>query len=78
MIDFSAPLAGLASATASVAQSARRIASAGSPAAAGAGDTVDLSAEMVALMSAKNLAQASVNVARVADEVAQATLSILA
>jgi flagellar hook protein FlgE len=41
-------------------------------------DTVDLSAEIVSLMAAKNAYAANVNVARTEDQVTQSLLNILA
>jgi len=56
--------------------SARRVSQAGAGAAA-AGDVVDLSAEMVALMQAKSLNSALVSVVRTADEMDSHVLNLL-
>ena len=69
MIDFSVPLAGLQQAEARLERTAQRLARASSPE-----DTVDLSAEMVALIEARLLAQANLNVLRTQAEIAKELL----
>jgi flagellar basal body rod protein FlgG len=73
MIDFQAPLQGMSLASASLDRAATRIASLGTP----AGDSVDLSAEMVALIQAKNNFGANVRVAQTMDEVTQSLLNLI-
>jgi len=75
MIDFSAPLAGISSAETSLDRAASNIARAGF---AGAGDTVDLSAEMVALIEARINVAANVRVAQAEDQVNQSLVNLLA
>ena len=67
-------LAGMQRAESTVNRAARRIALAEAP----SGDQVDLSAEMVALMKARNDFSASAKAAQTADEMSGALLSILA
>jgi hypothetical protein len=73
MIDFQAPLQGMDSASASLDRAASRIAAIGTP----SGDTVDLSAEMVAMIQAKNDFGANVKAAQTMDEVSRSTLEIV-
>lgn len=76
-----AALAGMREAQASVEASAGRLAKAGlqqvQAAASGGGDVVDLSAEMVALMQAKNFHAAMVTVAQTADEMDSHLVNLL-
>jgi len=74
MIDFSTPLSAMQRAEASLNQTAARVASIGlTP----SGDSVDLSAEMIAMMEAKNNFSANVKVAQTEDQVSQSLLNIL-
>jgi flagellar hook protein FlgE len=74
MIDFSTPLAGLERASESLNQSARRIQSGGlTP----EGDTVDLSTEMIALMTARNTFAVHAKVIQAADEMTRAALDVI-
>ena len=77
MINFSTPLAtplqGMSQASASVDRAASRIASLGTP----AGDSVDLSAEMVALIQGKNDFGANVKSAQTMDEMTQTLLNMV-
>jgi flagellar basal body rod protein FlgG len=73
MIDFQTPLSGMNRASASLDQAASRIAAAPFP----GGDSVDLSAEMVALMTARTSFAANVAVAKTEDQMSQSLLSIL-
>jgi len=73
MIDFSIPLAGLAAAEQSFNKAASRIANAGGDA---AGDSVDLSAEAVALLAAKNDFRANANVVHAEDDVYRSLLKM--
>lgn len=68
-------LQGLQQASERAEVSARRISRATEP--SGGGDIVDLSAEMVALMQAKNLNSAMVSVAQTADEMDSHILNLL-
>ena len=70
MIDFSAPLSGMAQAETSVNQIATRLAQP-------ANDTIDLSAEMVALMQSRNDFAINVRLAQTEDQITQSALSIL-
>jgi len=78
MIDFSTPLAGplegMTQAESAVNQSASRIAQLGTP----AGDSVDLSSEMVNLIQAKNDFKANVASAKVEDQMTRSLLDIVA
>ena len=74
MIDFSTPLAGMSAAEQTVNKVALQIANAGSGAGA---DAVDLSAEAVALLEAKNQFGANVNVVHAEDQVYQSLLKIV-
>ena len=67
-------LAGMTRVQADVERSAVRLAQAGSA----SGDSVDLSAEMAALVEAKNSYAALAKVAALGDELSQTTLNILA
>lgn len=71
MIDFSAPLSGMMQAETSVNQIAQRLAQP-------ATDSVDLSAEMVSLMSAKNDFAVDTKLVQTEDQMTQSALSILA
>jgi flagellar hook protein FlgE len=74
MIDFVTPLAGLQHATDALNQSAKRIQSVGlTP----QGDAVDLSAEMLALILARNNFAANTKVIQAADEVTQSAINLL-
>ena len=68
-------LQGLQQAFAQAETAARHISQAASPAAGG--DIVDLSAEMLALMQAKNLTGAMASVARTAEEMDSHVLNLL-
>lgn len=72
MLDFSIPLAGITAAQSRASTAATRMAQAGDPQ-----DTVDLSAEMIALLESKNAQAANVKVAQTFDEMNQSTLSLL-
>ena len=74
MIDFSVPLAGMKQAEESLQKTASRLAGAG---VAGAGDTVDLSAEMVALIEARNEFAVNTKVVRTEDQMTKSLLNIL-
>jgi flagellar hook protein FlgE len=75
MIDFSTPLAGMDAAAASLNRTAERIASiGGNP----QGDSVNLGAEAVAMIEAKNEFAANIQVVRTADEMTRALLNVLA
>jgi flagellar hook protein FlgE len=74
MIDFSTPLAGMNAAEQSINKIATNIANAGgSP----AGDSVDLSAEAVALLQAKNDFRANANVVHAEDDVYRSLLKVV-
>ncbi len=70
MIDFSVPLAGLERATSSLNQTASRLAN-------GPADTVDLSAEIVALIEARNNYETNTRVIRNEDQMTKSLLSLL-
>ena len=71
MIDFSIPLGGLNQATSSLHQTATKLAKAGfSP----AGDTVDLSSEMVNLIQVRNDFGANTKVIKTQDEMTKTLL----
>ena len=74
MIDFSTPLAGLSAAEQSINKIAMNIANAGNGA---AGDSVDLSAEAVALLQAKTDFHANANVVHAEDDVYRSLLKIV-
>jgi flagellar hook protein FlgE len=71
MIDFSAPLSGMTQAETSVDQIATSLAQP-------ANDTIDLSAEMVALMQSRNDFAINVKLAQTEDQMTQSALSVLA
>lgn len=71
MIDFSTPLSGMLQAETAVNQIATRVAQPAS-------DTVDLSAEMVAMMVAKNSFAVDAKLAQTEDQMTQSALSLLA
>jgi flagellar basal body rod protein FlgG len=73
MIDLQTPLEGMNRASASVDRAATRIAAAPFP----GGDSVDLSNEMVALMTGQNSFEANVKVAQTEDQMTRSALSIL-
>ena len=78
-MDPSISLSGMQRALAGVEQSAKRITvSTLPPSAPAPTDIVDLSAEMVNLMQAKNAFTASANIARVTADMEQSLLNILA
>ena len=74
MIDFSVPLAGMKQAEESLQKTASRLASTG---VAGAGDTVDLSAEMVALIEARNDFAVNTKVVRTENQMTKSLLNVL-
>jgi len=74
MIDFSAPLAGMAAAEQSLNKVAANIANVGGSA---AGDSVDLSAEAVAMLEAKNDFRANANVVHAEDDVFRSLLKMV-
>lgn len=79
MIDFTIPVEGIRRAESSFNTAAAKIVQAPLAAADQAGgDTVDLSAEMVALMESRNQFAANLKTLQVGDRMAQATLDILA
>ena len=71
MIDFSTPLSGMLRAETAVNQIATRMAQP-------ANDTVDLSAEMVAMMAAKNSFAVDAKLAQTEDQMTQSALRMLA
>ena len=73
-IDFSIPLAGMNRAETSLNTTANRLAGIGATA---QGDTVDLSAEMIALMDARNNFAMNAKVAQTQNQVAQSLINIL-
>jgi hypothetical protein len=73
MIDFSVPLAGLDRAAQSLEKTAVRIAQAGDP----ASDSIDLSAEMVALLEARTNFALNAQVVRSEAQVANSLIDIL-
>jgi hypothetical protein len=73
MIDFNTPLAGLERASASVNQTAAKIARGGFDA---PGDSVDLSTEMVSLMQAQNDFKANTKVIQTEDDMNKSLLNI--
>lgn len=75
MIDFSAPLAGIQQAEASLDRVASKLALAADP--AQGGDWVDLSAAAVALLTARTSVQANVNVIRTQDEISRTLIDLL-
>lgn len=74
MIDFSIPLAGLNQAETKLNQTASRISKVGlTP----EGDSVDLSAEMVSLIEARNAFAANTKVIKTEDQVTQNLFNLL-
>jgi hypothetical protein len=75
MIDFSIPLAAMDRVFSGLERTASRLAMASEP---GTGaDSVDLSAEMIALVEARHDFQVNANVLRTEEDVYQSVLSIL-
>jgi flagellar basal body rod protein FlgC len=74
MIDFSTPLAGMSAAEQSINKIAANVATAGSST---SGDSVDLSAEAVALLQAKNDFHANANVVHAEDDVYRSLLKMV-
>jgi flagellar hook-associated protein FlgK len=72
MIDFSTPLAGLDRATTSLNQTASKIANISTPV-----DTVDLSAEVVNLIQARNGFETNTKVLQTEDEMTKSLFSII-
>jgi flagellar basal body rod protein FlgG len=70
MIDFSIPLAGLDSARSSFDQTASRLAN-------GPADRVDLSAEILALMEARNNFETNIKVIRTEEQMTRNLLDVL-
>ena len=77
MVDLSAALAGMQRAEDLLDRTAQRLASMSNASGDGPVDTVDLSAEMVALLEARNLMAINVKAAQAAEEMAARTLDIL-
>jgi flagellar hook protein FlgE len=73
MVDFSNPLAALGRASSTVDKVAARVAQAGSA----SGDTVDLSAEAVTLMVARQNFDSNIRVIQTADEMTESLLNLL-
>jgi hypothetical protein len=71
-------LQGVQQAEAQLNEAASNIASAGAASIAANGDSVDLSAEMIALMSAQNQSSVSLSMLKIADEVQQSLINIMA
>jgi flagellar hook protein FlgE len=71
MIDFSTPLSGMLSAETTVNQIATRVAQP-------ATDTVDLSTDVVSLMSARDSFAVDAKLAQTEDQMTQSALSVLA
>ncbi len=79
MVDMNIPVLGVARAESSLATAASRIARAPLSAAEDTpADTVDLSAEMVALMESRDGFEANIQVAKTFDQMNQSVLDILA
>ncbi len=74
MIEFSTPVQGLQAATAKLNATASRIASVGN---SSSGDSVNLSAELLALLEAKYATAANVQVAQTMDEISKSVLNIV-
>lgn len=74
MISLSTPLQGMEAASGRVNTAARRIAQAANPQ---SGDSVDLSAEAVAMMEAKTAFEANVNAAKTMDRMTGTLLNVL-
>jgi flagellar hook protein FlgE len=72
MIDFSTPLAGMHQAEANLARAAGQIAKSGFPAL----DTVDLSEEMLSLISSKNMFAGNVKAAQTEDQMMKSLLDV--
>ncbi|MBZ5602047.1 MAG: hypothetical protein LAO79_07055 [Acidobacteriia bacterium] len=72
MIDFSQPLAGLERASAQVEKTAERVAQ--SPQ---AGDTVNLSAEMISLIQARNDTRTNAALVKTEDQIAKALIDMV-
>ena len=72
MIQFDAPLQGVQAASSRLNTAAGRISRAANP-----NDHVDLSAEMVALLEAKNATAANVKVAQAMDDMSRNLLNIM-
>jgi len=77
MADFSIPLAGMQRAEDLLDQATQHLAALPLSASDGPVDTVDLSAEIVALLQARNLMAINVKAAQAAEEMASHTLDIL-
>jgi len=77
MIDLQTPLAGMNRASASVNRAAVRIAAAPFPQGDSAGDSFNLSTEMVALMEGRTSFEANVNVAQTETQMSKSVLDIL-
>jgi flagellar basal body rod protein FlgC len=73
MINFSTPLEGLHRAESSLQRTAQRVATLGTP----QGDSVDLSTEIVAMLSAKTAAQANLNLLRTEADISASVLNLL-
>jgi len=73
MIDFSTPLAGLDRASAAVQKVTSRVAQTGQT----GGDTVDLSAEAVSLIVAKQNFESNVKVVQTFDQMSKSLLDLL-
>jgi flagellar basal body rod protein FlgG len=73
MIDFSTPLAGLDRASKALDKVASRVAQTGNP----SGDTVDLSAEAVGLIVARQNYESNVKVIQTADQMSKSLLDLL-
>jgi flagellar basal body rod protein FlgB len=78
-MDLSIPLAGMSRAEQSLNTTASQLARMplSAPQAASPGDTVDLSAEMIALMQSRNDFETNVKVAQTFDEMQQSLLNVL-
>ena len=73
MIDFQTPLAGMDRASASLDRTARKIADAADP----YGDTVDLSAQTIAMMQARNDFTANLKLAQTYDQMSRSLVNLL-
>jgi hypothetical protein len=71
-------LQGVQQAEAQLNEAASNIASAGAASTAANGDSVDLSAEMIALMPAQNQSSVSLSTLKIADELQQSLINIMA
>ncbi len=78
MLNLSIPLQGMSQAASRVDTAASRIARAGSLSQSQQPDTIDLSAEMIALMQSRNDFAANAKVAGSFDEMTKSVLNILA